>query len=97
MVSEYRRGWNYIASALAEMGLEFHRPPGAFYAFPSLAKFKLRAKEIAMRFFQEERVAVVPGTALGDCGEGLVRSACASNLDNIKEAMVRLRRSIGKL
>ena len=97
MVSEYRRRRNYIASAFAEMGLECHRPLGAFYAFPSVAKFKLPAKEFAMRFLREERVAVVPGTAFGDCGEGFVRCAYATNLDNIKEAMVRLRRFIGKL
>jgi aminotransferase len=97
MVSEYRRRRNYIASAFAEMGLECHRPLGAFYAFPSVAKFKLPAKEFAMRFLREERVAVVPGTAFGDCGEGFVRCAYATSLDNIKEAMVRLRRFIGKL
>jgi aminotransferase len=97
MVSEYRRRRNFIASAFAEMGLECHRPLGAFYAFPSVAKFKLPAKEFAMRFLQEERVAVVPGTAFGDCGEGFVRCAYATSLDNIKEAMVRLRRFVGKL
>ena len=97
MVNEYRRRRNYIASAFAEMGLECHRPLGAFYAFPSVAKFKLPAKEFAMRFLREERVAVVPGTAFGECGEGFVRCAYATSLDNIKEAMVRLRRFIGKL
>ncbi len=97
MVAEYRRRRNYIASAFADMGLECHRPLGAFYAFPSVAKFKLPAKDFAMRLLQEERVAVVPGTAFGECGEGFVRCAYATNLDNIKEAMVRLRRFIGKL
>ncbi len=97
MVNEYRRRRNFIASAFAEMGLECHRPLGAFYAFPSVAKFKLPAKEFAMRFLHEERVAVVPGTAFGDCGEGFVRCAYATSLDNIKEAMLRLRRFIGKL
>ncbi len=97
MVSEYRRRRNYIASAFADMGLECHRPLGAFYAFPSVAKFKLPAKEFAMRFLHEERVAVVPGTAFGDCGEGFVRCAYATSLDNIKEAMVRLKRFVGKL
>ncbi|TAK98550.1 MAG: aminotransferase class I/II-fold pyridoxal phosphate-dependent enzyme [Verrucomicrobia bacterium] len=97
MVAEYRRRRNYIASAFAEMGLECHRPLGAFYAFPSVAKFKLPAKEFAMRLLHEERVAVVPGTAFGDCGEGFVRCAYATSLDNIKEAMVRLKRFVGKL
>jgi len=97
MVAEYRRRRNYIASAFQEMGLECHRPLGAFYAFPSVAKFKLPAKEFALRLLHEEKVAVVPGTAFGECGEGFVRCAYATSLDNIKEAMVRLRRFIGKL
>jgi len=97
MVAEYRRRRNYIASAFAEMGLECHRPLGAFYAFPSVAKFKLPAKDFAMKLLHEEKVAVVPGTAFGECGEGFVRCAYATNLDNIKEAMVRLKRFIGKL
>lgn len=97
MVGEYRRRRNYIASAFAEMGLECHRPLGAFYAFPSVAKFKLPAKEFALKFLAEEKVAVVPGTAFGECGEGFVRCAYATSLDNIKEAMVRLRRFTGKL
>lgn len=97
MVAEYRRRRNFIASAFAEMGLECHRPLGAFYAFPSVAKFKLPAKDFAMKLLHEEKVAVVPGTAFGECGEGFVRCAYATNLDNIKEAMVRLKRFIGKL
>lgn len=97
MVDEYRRRRNYLVSAFAEMGLACHRPLGAFYAFPSVAKFKLPAKDFALRLLQEERVAVVPGTAFGECGEGFVRCAYATSLDNIKEAMVRLRRFIGKL
>lgn len=97
MVSEYRRRRNFIASAFAEMGLECHRPLGAFYAFPSVAKFKLPAKDFAMKLLREEKVAVVPGTAFGECGEGFVRCAYATNLDNIKEAMVRLKRFTGKL
>jgi aminotransferase len=97
MVAEYRRRRNYIAATFADMGLECHRPLGAFYAFPSVAKFKLPAREFAMRFLREENVAVVPGTAFGECGEGFVRCAYATNMDNIKEAMVRLRRFIGRL
>jgi aminotransferase len=97
MVAEYRRRRNFVARSLAEMGLECHRPLGAFYAFPSVAKFKLPAKEFTLRLLHEEKVAVVPGTAFGACGEGFVRCAYATNLDNIKEAMVRLQRFIGKL
>jgi aminotransferase len=97
MVNEYRRRRNYVVAAFAEMGLECHRPLGAFYAFPSIAKFGLPAKEFALKLLQEERVAVVPGSAFGACGEGFVRCAYATSMDHIKEAMARLKRFIGRL
>jgi aminotransferase len=96
MVDEYRRRRNFIAAAFADLGLECHRPLGAFYAFPSVAKFGLAAKEFALELLREEKVAVVPGTAFGACGEGFVRCAYATSLDNIKEAMTRLRRFISR-
>ena len=96
MVDEYRRRRNFIAAAFAEMGLECHRPLGAFYAFPSVAKFGLPAKDFSLQLLREEKVAVVPGTAFGACGEGFVRCAYATSMDNIKEAMIRLRRFIGR-
>ena len=97
MVNEYRRRRNFIAAALAEMGIECHRPLGAFYAFPSIAKFGLKSKDFALRFLKEEKVAAVPGTAFGACGEGYLRCAYATSMENLKEAMVRLKRFIGKL
>ncbi len=96
MVDEYRRRRNFVAAAFADMGLNCHRPLGAFYAFPSVAKFGLPAKEFALKFLHEEKVAVVPGTAFGACGEGFVRCAYATSMDNIKEAMSRLRRFIAQ-
>jgi aminotransferase len=92
MMDEYRRRRNYIASSFADMGIECHRPLGAFYAFPSVARFGLKSKDFALRLLHEEKVAAVPGTAFGDCGEGFIRCAYATSLDNIKEAMVRLKR-----
>jgi aminotransferase len=97
MVNEYRRRRNFIAAAFEEMGIECHRPLGAFYAFPSVAKFDMKSKDFAMKFLSEEKVAVVPGTAFGECGEGFVRCAYATSMENLKEAMVRLKRFIGKL
>ncbi len=96
MVNEYRRRRNFIAAAFADMGLECHRPLGAFYAFPSVAKFGLPAREFALQFLREEKVAVVPGSAFGACGEGFVRCAYATSMDNLKEAMTRLRRFIDR-
>jgi len=97
MVSEYRRRRNYIASAFADMGLECHRPLGAFYAFPSVARFGLKSKDFALKLLNDEKVAAVPGTAFGDCGEGFLRCAYATSFDNIKEAMARLKRFTSKL
>jgi aminotransferase len=96
MVNEYRRRRNYIAAALADMGIECHRPLGAFYAFPSIAKFGLSSRDFALKLLREERVAVVPGTAFGACGEGFLRCAYATSMENIKEAITRLRRFISK-
>ncbi len=97
MVAEYRRRRNFLVAAFSEMGLECHRPLGAFYAFPSVAKFGMSSKDFAMQFLKEERVAVVPGTAFGTCWEGFLRCAYATSMDNIKEAMARLKKFIGKL
>ena len=97
MVDEYRRRRNFLVSAFAEMGLDCSRPAGAFYAFPSIGKFGITAKEFALKLLEQERVAVVPGTAFGACGDGFVRCAYATNLEQIKEAMKRLQRFIGRL
>lgn len=96
MVSEYRRRRNFVVAAFADLGLECHRPLGAFYAFPSVAKFGLPARDFALQLLREERVAVVPGTAFGECGEGFVRCAYATSLDNLKEAVTRLRRFLAR-
>ena len=96
MVDEYRRRRNFMAAALADMGLECPRPLGAFYAFPSVARYRLPAREFALELLREEKVALVPGTAFGACGEGFVRCAYATSMENIKEAMLRLRRFLDR-
>ncbi len=96
MLDEYRRRRNFIAAALADMGLECHRPLGAFYAFPSIGRLGMASHELALALLREEKVAVVPGTAFGACGEGFVRCAYATSMENIKEAMNRLRRFISR-
>ncbi len=97
MVDEYRRRRNFIAAAFKEMSIECHRPLGAFYAFPSVAKFGLKSKDFALKFLHDEKVAVVPGTAFGECGEGFVRCAYATSMNNLKEAMNRLQKFIAKI
>ncbi len=97
MVDEYRRRRNYIVSAFSDMGLPCHRPLGAFYAFPNVAGYGLSARDFALKLLAEEKVAVVPGTAFGDCGEGYVRCAYATSMENIKEAVARVGRFLSRM
>ena len=96
MVGEYRRRRNYLVGAFRDLGIECHHPLGAFYAFPSVRRFGIPARDFALKLLHEEKVAVVPGTAFGECGEGFVRCAYATSLDNIKEAVKRIQRFISK-
>ncbi len=97
MCTAYNQRRRFLLHAFREMGLECFEPYGAFYMFPCIKEFGMTSEEFAMRFLKEERVAVVPGTAFGDCGEGYLRISYASSLENLRESMVRLRRFIGRL
>ena len=79
------------------MGIECFAPFGAFYTFPNIKRFGLSSDEFANRFLREEKVAVVPGTAFGDCGEGYLRISYAYSIENLKEALGRLARFVKKL
>lgn len=97
MVRQYDRRRRLIVGALNNMGLECFEPKGAFYAFPSIKSTGLSSEEFAERLLHEEKVAVVPGNAFGDCGEGYVRCCYATSLQNIQTAMERMARFVGKL
>lgn len=97
MCTSYNQRRRYLVHAFQEMGLECFEPYGAFYIFPCIREFGMTSEEFAMRFLEEERVAVVPGTAFGDCGEGYLRVSYAASLDNLRESMLRLKRFIGRL
>ncbi len=84
-------------NAFREMKLPCFEPFGAFYVFPSIKKFGMSSDEFATRLLKEEKLAVVPGTAFGDCGEGFIRISYAYSLDDLKKAMERLRRFIDNL
>lgn len=90
MRSEYDRRRKFMLGRLRDMGLKCFEPFGAFYIFPNIAQFGLTSDEFAMRFLEEQRVAVVPGTAFGASGEGFLRMSYASSLENLKTAMERL-------
>lgn len=100
-VEEMRRAYDgrrrYLLHAFQEMGLPCLEPKGAFYVFPSIQRFGLSSDEFAERLLREERLAVVPGTAFGACGEGFLRISYAYSLEDLKKALERLRRFITKL
>ena len=100
-VEEMRKSYNqrrrFLMHEFARMGLECFEPFGAFYVFPSILEFNMTSEEFATRLLEEEKVAVVPGTAFGTCGEGFLRISYAYSLDDLKEALGRLGRFIQRL
>lgn len=100
-VAKMREAYNarrrYLVHRFKEMKLQCFEPFGAFYIFPCIKEFGMTSEEFANRFLQEEKVAVVPGTAFGACGEGFLRISYAYSLDNLKEALERLERFIIRL
>ncbi len=94
MVKEYDRRRRFIVKKLNEIGLPCFEPKGAFYAFPSIEATGMSSEEFAERLLMEERVAVVPGSAFGQCGEGFVRCCYATSLANIEEALKRMERFV---
>ena len=97
MRDEYDQRRRFMLTRLRGMGLKCFEPFGAFYIFPNIAEFGMTLDEFAMRFLKEYKVAVVPGTAFGECGEGFLRMSYASSLSNLKTAMERLEEFINTL
>ena len=97
MRESYNQRRRYLMYAFQQMGLECFEPYGAFYTFPSIKRFGMTSDEFATRLLQEEKVAVVPGTAFGECGEGYLRISYAYSLESLKEALGRIDRFIRKL
>ena len=100
-VDEMRESYNqrrrFLMNAFKNMGLECFEPFGAFYVFPSIKEFNMTSEEFALKFLEEEKVAVVPGTAFGECGEGFLRISYAYSLESLKIAIERLERFVNKL
>ena len=97
MCQSYNQRRRYLMNAFRQMGLECFEPSGAFYVFPCIKEFGMTSEEFATKFLQEEKVAVVPGTAFGECGEGYLRISYAYSLDNLKLAIERLEKFITRL
>lgn len=97
MREEYNGRRRFLVHRFKEMKLQCFEPYGAFYIFPCIKEFGLSSDEFATRFLQEEKVAVVPGTAFGACGEGFLRISYAYSLENLKVALERMERFINRL
>ena len=97
MREQYNQRRRFLVHEFERMNLQCFEPFGAFYIFPSIKEFGMSAEEFATRFLREEKVAVVPGTAFGDSGEGFLRISYAYSLENLKIALGRLEKFINRL
>jgi len=91
MKREYNRRRQFMVSGLNSLGLKCSLPQGAFYVFPCIKSTKLSSMEFSRKLLEDQKVAVVPGTAFGACAEGYIRISYASSMDNLKEAISRIR------
>jgi aminotransferase len=96
MRDAYDKRRRFVVHAVRNMGLECFEPFGAFYVFPCIKSLGMTSEEFATRLLQEEKVAVVPGTAFGDCGEGYLRISYAYSIDSLKIALERMGNFVKK-
>ena len=94
MRESYDQRRRFLLNAFREMGIDCFEPLGAFYTFPNISRFGMTSEEFATKLLMEEKVAVVPGTAFGACGEGFVRISYAYSLKSLKEALSRIERFV---
>ena len=97
MKEAYNQRRRFLLNSFKEMDIPCFEPYGAFYVFPCIKKYGMTSEEFAMKFLEEENVAVVPGTAFGDSGEGFLRISYAYSIDNLRVAMEKMKRFVNKL
>ena len=97
MRESYNQRRRYLLHAFEEMNISCFEPQGAFYTFPNIKRFGMSSDEFATRLLKEEKVAMVPGTAFGDCGEGFLRISYAYSLESLKKALGRIKRFVDRL
>lgn len=97
MRESYDERRRFLVNALNEMGLPCFEPKGAFYVFPNISAYGMTSEEFARRLLEQERVAVVAGTAFGECGEGFLRISYAYSIDNLKKALDKIEKFIDTL
>lgn len=100
-IEEMKRSYDerrrYLLKEFRSLGMDCFEPYGAFYMFPSINRFHMTSEEFATRLLREEKIAIVPGTAFGDCGEGYLRVSYAYSLEDLKRAIRRIRRFVNRL
>ena len=96
MFESFRQRRNYIVKELNRIGLKTHMPQGAFYVFPSISCTGLSSEDFCEKLLDEENLALVPGNAFGDAGEGYVRISYAYSLQEIKQAIEKLEHFLSK-
>ncbi len=97
MREAYDQRRKYLVKTLRDMGFDCYEPQGAFYVFPNIKRFRMTSENFALKLLEEEKVAVVPGTAFGDCGEGYLRLSYAYSLEDLKRALERIERFVKRL
>lgn len=100
-IEEMKRSYNerrkYLLGEFRSLGMDCFEPYGAFYMFPCIKRFGMTSEEFATRLLREEKIAIVPGTAFGDCGEGYLRVSYAYSMEDLKRAIRRIRRFVVRL
>ena len=97
MRAEYNRRRRYLVGGLRGMGIDCFQPEGAFYVYPNISRFGLSSEEFCRRLLYDGGVAIVPGTAFGDCGEGFARISYAYSVEHIAKALDRIEKFIATL
>ena len=97
MRESYDERRKFLVTALNRIGMPCFEPLGAFYVFPNISRFGMTSEEFAMQLLHKERVAVVPGTAFGECGEGFLRISYAYSIEDLKVALAKMKNFIDTL
>ena len=97
MRESYNQRRRYLLHRFEELGMTCFEPQGAFYVFPSIKRFGMSSEEFATRLLEEQKIAIVPGTAFGECGEGYVRVSYAYSMERLKEALSRIEKFVRSL
>lgn len=96
MRESYNQRRRFLYHELQRLGLPCFLPEGAFYMFPDIREFGMTSEDFALDLLKEEKVAVVPGSAFGDCGEGFIRISYAYSIEELKEALLRIERYLNR-